>query len=144
MKYKFILNLCMNDMVWVSSTMWRIKNQPSNSISCSDNALRLLVRVAGILIERTYIFIFNLELHFEGLFLGEVYFEGPNCVWRALKTLIFEHWFEGSIQQEKKREKAEDGGILFKHNQADIARKIQVLAHTTNFQCTPRGKLWGC
>ena len=36
-------------MVHVSSTMWRTKNQPSNSISCDDNALHLLVLVAGIL-----------------------------------------------------------------------------------------------
>ena len=34
-------------MVHVSSTMWRIKNQPSNSTSCSDNALSLLVLVVG-------------------------------------------------------------------------------------------------
>ena len=42
-------NLCMNYMVHVSSTMWKkIKNQPSNSTSCSDNALaRLLVLVVG-------------------------------------------------------------------------------------------------
>ena len=44
---KLILNLCMNYMVHVSSTMWRIKNQPSNSTSCSDNALCLLVLVVG-------------------------------------------------------------------------------------------------
>jgi hypothetical protein len=29
--------------------MWSIKNQPSNSMSCSDNALHLLILVAGIL-----------------------------------------------------------------------------------------------
>ena len=46
---KFILNSCMNYMVHVFSTMWRIKTQPSNSIACSDIALRLLVHVAGIL-----------------------------------------------------------------------------------------------
>ena len=46
---KFILNLCMNHMVHVSCIMWRIKNQPSNSTSCSDNALRLLVLMAGTL-----------------------------------------------------------------------------------------------
>ena len=41
------LNLCMSYMVHVSSTMWRIKNQSSNSTSCSsDNALHLLVLVA--------------------------------------------------------------------------------------------------
>ena len=36
-------------MAHVSSTMWRIKKQPSNTISCSDNALCLLVLVVGIL-----------------------------------------------------------------------------------------------
>ena len=34
-------------MVRVSSTMWRIQNQSSNSTSCSDIALRLLVLVVG-------------------------------------------------------------------------------------------------
>jgi hypothetical protein len=43
------LNLCMNSIVHVSSTMWRIKNQPSNCISCNDNALHLLVLVVAIL-----------------------------------------------------------------------------------------------
>ena len=46
---KLILNLCMNNMIHISSTMWKIKNQPYNSTSCSDNALRLLVLVMGIL-----------------------------------------------------------------------------------------------
>ena len=48
-KYKLIVNLCINYMVHVSSTMRRIKNQSSNSTSCNDNALRLLVLVAGML-----------------------------------------------------------------------------------------------
>ena len=39
----------MDYMVHVSNTMWRDKNQPSNPTSCSDNALRLLVLMAGIL-----------------------------------------------------------------------------------------------
>ena len=34
-------------MIHVSNTMWRVKNQPSHSTSCSDNALRLLVLVMG-------------------------------------------------------------------------------------------------
>ena len=34
-------------MAHASNTMWRIKNQPSNSTSCSDNALRLLVFVTS-------------------------------------------------------------------------------------------------
>ena len=37
----------MNYVVHVSSTMWRLKNQPCHFASCSDNALRLLVLVAG-------------------------------------------------------------------------------------------------
>ena len=44
---KLVLNLCINYMVHVSSTTWRIKNQPSNPTSRSDDALRLLVIVAG-------------------------------------------------------------------------------------------------
>ena len=46
---KLILNLCMNYMVYVFSTMWRIKNQPSNFTSCNDNAPHLLVLVTSIL-----------------------------------------------------------------------------------------------
>jgi hypothetical protein len=34
-------------MVHGCNTMWKIKNQPSNSTSCSDNVLRLLVLVVG-------------------------------------------------------------------------------------------------
>ena len=34
-------------MVHLSNTVWRIKSQPSNSAACSDNALCLLVLVAG-------------------------------------------------------------------------------------------------
>ena len=44
---KLILKLCMNYVVHVSSTMWRIKNQPSNYTTYSDNALHLLVLVTG-------------------------------------------------------------------------------------------------
>ena len=44
---KLVLNLRMNDMVHVLSTMWRIKNQPSNSTSFSGNALCLLILVVG-------------------------------------------------------------------------------------------------
>ena len=72
----------LNYKVHVSSKMRRIKNQPSNSTSCSDNALRLLVLVAGILHWGlwVYVFFFNSRLCHEGLFLREVYFEGPNHV----------------------------------------------------------------
>ena len=37
----------MDYTVHVSNTLWRIKNRLSNSSSCSDNALRLLVLVKG-------------------------------------------------------------------------------------------------
>ena len=82
--------MCMNYTVHVSSIMWRIENQSSDSTSCSDNALRLLILVADRFTLRTSsdVFISNLELHLEGLFLREVYFEGPSRVWRALKTSI--------------------------------------------------------
>ena len=67
---RLILNLCMNYMVHVSSTIWRIKHQPFNSPACSDSALRLLALAAGIFIMRTSsdVFIFNLGLRSEGLF----------------------------------------------------------------------------
>ena len=71
--------------------MWRNKNQPSNSTSCSDNALSLLVLVAG---RADYIEDFKWRLHFEfgvafwRVVLREVYFESPSHVWRALKTSI--------------------------------------------------------
>jgi hypothetical protein len=44
---KLILNLCMNYMVYVSSTILKIKNQLSHSTSCSDKTLHLLVLVVG-------------------------------------------------------------------------------------------------
>ena len=47
-KYKPHINLCMHYMVHVCSTIWRTKYPPSNSISCSGNALRLLVLVTDI------------------------------------------------------------------------------------------------
>ena len=64
-----MLNLCMNYMIHVFSKMWRIKNQPSNSTSYSDNALRLLVLVAGRLYwGLKWHLSFNWGLRFEGLF----------------------------------------------------------------------------
>jgi hypothetical protein len=44
MNYKTCINACMK-----TNTMWRIKSQPSNPTSCSDNALRLLVLETCIL-----------------------------------------------------------------------------------------------
>jgi hypothetical protein len=84
---KLILNLCMNYMVHVSSTIWKIRNRSSNSISCSDNALSLWFLWRAYNVED-----FKWRLHFQigvafwRVVLREVYFEGPNYVWRALKT----------------------------------------------------------
>ena len=67
-------------MIHVPSTVWRIINQPSNSTSCSDNGLQLLILVADWGLQVT-----NLGLHFEGLFWeqyilkGQIVFEG---LWR--------------------------------------------------------------
>ena len=70
--------------------MWRIKNQPSNSTSCNDNALRRLVLVASRLYrglqEASSFSIWDCTL--KGYFERGIYFEGPNCVWRAWKTSI--------------------------------------------------------
>jgi hypothetical protein len=88
---KLISNLCMYYMVHVSSTMWSIKNQPSNSISYSNNVIRLLVLVVhGHIILRTSsdVFIFYLGLRFEGLFWERYILKGRIGVWRALKTSI--------------------------------------------------------
>ena len=71
-------------MVHVCNTVWRIKNQPSNSTSCSDSAVHLLVPVAGILywgLQVTSSFS-NLGLRYTRLFWerfvlkGQIAFEG--------------------------------------------------------------------
>ena len=62
----------------------KIKNQPSNSTSCSDNALRFVGSCGGHIILRILngVFVFNLGLCFKGLFLrecilkGQIAFEG--------------------------------------------------------------------
>ena len=61
----------------------KIKNQPSNSTSCSDNALRLLVLVADKLYLRisSDVFIFNMGLRYEGLFWAR------GIYWRAKSHL---------------------------------------------------------
>ena len=87
---KLILNLFMNYVVHVFSTMWRIKNQACNPTSCSDNALQFLVLVA----DRLY---WGLQVTTSSFsiwscvpkgYWREVYFEGHYRVWRALKTAI--------------------------------------------------------
>ena len=86
---QLILSLCMNYMVHVSRTMWRIENQPSNFTSCSDNALRLLVLVAEIVFTASSeVFVFKSGLRSEGLFWERYILKVPNRVWRVLKTSI--------------------------------------------------------
>jgi hypothetical protein len=73
----------MDYMVHVSSTMWRIKNQPSKSTTCSDNVM-FVGSCGGHIIFRTSsdVLIFNLGLHSEGLvreryiLKGQIVFEG--------------------------------------------------------------------
>ena len=74
--------------IHVYGTMWRIKNQPSNSISCSDNALRLLILVTGKLWELQGCLHFQIGVALGRAILREAYYEGPNHVWRAFKTSI--------------------------------------------------------
>ena len=90
MNYKkahIVLNLCMNYMVHVSSTlMWRNRNQPSNSTSCGDKCPTFVGSCGGHIILRASsdVFIFNLGLHFEGLFWGRYTLKGQ---------IVFEgHW----------------------------------------------------
>jgi hypothetical protein len=81
-------------MVYVSSTMWRIKNPPSNSISCSDNTMPY---ACWCLWRVYYIENFKATSSFSILKLGglrEVYYEGLNRVWRALRTSMLNiNWF---------------------------------------------------
>ena len=72
--------------VHVFSTMWRVKSRSCSSTTCSDNALRLLVLVAG----KLYVEDFKWRLHFQfrvafwRVVLTEAYFEGPDRVWSLL------------------------------------------------------------
>ena len=90
---KLILNLCMNYMVHVSNTMWRIKNQPSNSTSCSDNALHLLVLVMGILywgLQVTSSFsIWGCIL--KGCFERGIFWRAKSTL-KGIKDFNLEHW----------------------------------------------------
>jgi hypothetical protein len=92
----WILNLCMNYMVHVSSTMSRIKNQPSNSASWDDNALCLLVLVAGKLYWRLQV---TPSFSSWGCVL-KGYFERGIIFWRAesrlkgIEDFNLEHCFQ--------------------------------------------------
>ena len=97
----------MNYMVHVFSSMWRIKNQPSNPNSCSDNALCWLVgSCVGQSMLRTLsdVFNFDLGLCFEGVVLREICFEGPHCVWKGIEDFNLEHcrWVSREISGHKR------------------------------------------
>ena len=94
---QLILNLCMNYMIHVFSIMWRIKNQPSNITSCSDNALRLLVLVAGRLYSGLQVrsSFCNLGLRFEGLFWERYMLKGQSRL-KGIEDFNLEHCHKGS------------------------------------------------
>ena len=81
-------------MVHVSNIMWRIKNQPSNSISCSDSAGHLLV------VRAYYIEDFKWRLHFPiwGCVAKGCFERG--LFWRAklhlkgIEDFNLKHWFD--------------------------------------------------
>ena len=76
-------------MVHASNTMWRVKNQPSNSTSCSDNTLHLLNHVVG-----KFYWVWGCLL--KGC-LREVYFEMQNPLeGHSLKTSILNNWLYSS------------------------------------------------
>ena len=79
----------MKYMVHASNTMWRVKNQPSNSTSCSDNTLHLLNTVVG-----KFYWVWGCLL--KGC-LREVYFEMQNPLeGHSLKTSILNNWLYSS------------------------------------------------
>ena len=90
---KLILDLCINYMVHVFSVMWRIKNQPSNFTSCSDNALRLLVLVAGIVYWgfQVIVFIFNLGCIVKGCFKRGLFWR-PKSRLKGIEDFNLKHW----------------------------------------------------
>ena len=77
--------------------MWRIKIQPYNSSSCSDNALHLLVLVVG---NRLYIEDFKWWLHFQsgvafwkGCFERGVFWSAKSCL-KGKEDFNLEHWVQ--------------------------------------------------
>ena len=89
---KLVLNLCMNYMVHVSSTTWRIKNRPYNFTSCSDNALRLLVFMTGRLYwELQVTSSFQFVVAFWRVVLREVYFEGAKPHLKGIEDFNLKH-----------------------------------------------------
>ena len=92
MKYKTYIKLVHEIYNTCSGTMWRIKNQPSNSSSCSDNALCLLVLVLGSLyweLKVTSAFsIWGCVL--KGCFEGGVFWRANSCL-KGIEDFNLEH-----------------------------------------------------
>ena len=79
--------------VHVSSIMWIIKNQPSNSTSCSDNAIHLLVLVANILywgLQVTSLFS-NWGCVSKGCFGGGIFWRAKSNL-KGIEDFNLEHW----------------------------------------------------
>jgi hypothetical protein len=82
-------------MVHVSSLMWRIKNRPSNSTSCSDNAPRLLVLVVGKLywgLQLTYSF--SIWGCISKGYFEKVYFKKAKFHLKGIEDFNLEHWWQ--------------------------------------------------
>ena len=80
-------------MVHVSSRMWRIKNQPSNSTSCSDNELRLLALVTDILYQGLQV-IFSFSIWgciLKGYFERGIFWRTKLCL-KGIEDFNLEHW----------------------------------------------------
>ena len=78
--------------------MWRIQNRPSNSTSCSDNALRFVGSCGGQIqvgLQVTSL-VSNLGLCFEGLFWKRYILKGQIAFLKGIEDFNLEHWVDGS------------------------------------------------
>jgi hypothetical protein len=95
---KLILNLCMNYMIYVSSTMWRVTNQPSNSISCSNNDPTLVDSCGGQIVSTTSFSIRSCVL--KGCFERGI-FSRANSHLKGIDDFNLEHCLEGVMSRRK-------------------------------------------
>jgi hypothetical protein len=87
-------------MIHVSCTMWRFKNQPSNSTSCRDNALRLLlVLVVG---KSNWGLPMTSSFSSWGYITKDCFERG--IFWRASKTSILEHRYTRDVIEHRHQE----------------------------------------
>ena len=94
MKYKTHIELVHQLYDTCFQFIWRIKNQPSNSSSCSDNALRLFVLVAGGLYWRLHVTssfsIWGCVL--KGCLERGIFWRAKSCL-KNIEDFNLEHWF---------------------------------------------------